>query len=370
MEKLKIFLSHLTVESKLADTLKRHLSRDFIGLVEVFVSSDRTSIPVGSKWLSEVTTALSKASIHIVLCSSESVNRPWINFEAGAAQIKGIPIIPVCHSGLGPAQLPVPLSESEGIDASSAEGIRKLYDSVSGMLGSEVPNVNFQTYAEEVAAFEREYRTQRTDVMRISGQQQSTDVIRNPRVLCVSSQQFLKLGFENQLEIVLKAFPAEIKHEKVFTSKHLRELLGKGQFDIVHVAAFVCPRTGDLYFSDVDPNTGESIGADVDTVSADAFATLLEMAKTRLVVITSCESLVLGATLVGVTNVVAAKDMVSAKMMAAWVEGFYSILTTRPLSQAFDYALKASRAPMRFYGRQSRSEDVMFTVGPEKISVA
>jgi len=234
MEKLKIFLSHLTVESKLADTLKRHLSRDFIGLVEVFVSSDRTSIPVGSKWLSEVTTALSKASIHIVLCSGESVSRPWINFEAGAAQIKGIPIIPVCHSGLGPAQLPVPLSESEGIDASSAEGIRKLYDSVSGMLGSEVPNVNFQTYAEEVAAFEREYRTQRTDVMRISGQQQSTDIIRNPRVLCVSSQQFLKLGFENQLEIVLKAFPAEIKHEKVFTSKDLRELLGKGQFDIVH----------------------------------------------------------------------------------------------------------------------------------------
>lgn len=158
--------------------------------------------------------------------------------------------------------------------------------------------------------------------------------------------------------------------EKVFTSKDLRELLGKGQFDIVHVAAFVCPRTGDLYFSEVDPNTGESIGADVDTVSADAFATLLAMAKTRLVVITSCESLVLGATLVGVTNVVAAKDMVSAKMMAAWVESFYSILTTRPLSQAFDYALKASRAPMRFYGRQSRSEDVMFTVGPEKISVA
>jgi hypothetical protein len=58
------------------------------------------------------------------------------------------------------------------------------------------------------------------------------------------------------------------------------------------------------------------------------------------------------------------------KMMAVWVESFYNILTTRPLPQAFDYALKASRAPMRFYGRHSRSEDVMFTVGPEKISVA
>jgi hypothetical protein len=62
--------------------------------------------------------------------------------------------------------------------------------------------------------------------------------------------------------------------------------------------------------------------------------------------------------------------MVSAKIMAVWVESFYSVLTTRPLSQAFDYALKASRTPMRFYGRQSRSEDVMFAVGPQKISVA
>jgi hypothetical protein len=42
----------------------------------------------------------------------------------------------------------------------------------------------------------------------------------------------------------------------------------------------------------------------------------------------------------------------------------------RPLSQAFDYALKASRTPMRFYGRQSRSEDVRFAVGPQKIKVA
>ena len=45
MDKLKIFLSHLTVESRLADLLKMHLTHDFLGLVDVFVSSDRTSIP-------------------------------------------------------------------------------------------------------------------------------------------------------------------------------------------------------------------------------------------------------------------------------------------------------------------------------------
>ena len=362
MEKLSIFLSHLTVESKLADMLKRHLAHDFIGLVDVFVSSDRTSIPVGAKWLSDVTSALRSASCHLVLCSGESVKRPWIHFEAGAAQIRGIPIFPICHSGLTPAQLPVPLSESEGIEADTSEGIAKLYSSIAGMLGSDIPDVDFESYAKEVAAFETEYKAHRAGTIAASNMQHDTDVVLNPRVICVSSQQFLKLGFENQLEIVLKAFPADIAHERVFTSKDLRGLLGRGRFDIVHIAAFVCPRTGDLYFSEVDTRTGESTSSEVDLITADALTSLLEMAKTKLVVITSCESLVLAATLVGVTNVVATRDMVSSRMMAAWVESFYGMLPSKPISQALDFALKASRAPMRYYGRQS----ISFTVEREK----
>ena len=36
MQKFRIFLSHITVESRLADIIKKHLVRDFIALVEVF----------------------------------------------------------------------------------------------------------------------------------------------------------------------------------------------------------------------------------------------------------------------------------------------------------------------------------------------
>ena len=49
MPKLRVFLSHVTVESKLADVFRSHLLREFIGLVDVFESSDRLSIPAGSK---------------------------------------------------------------------------------------------------------------------------------------------------------------------------------------------------------------------------------------------------------------------------------------------------------------------------------
>ena len=83
MQRVHIFLSHITVESTLADALQRHILRDFIGLVDVFESSDRLSIPVGKKWLDEVTQALKRADLHLILCSPDATKCPWIQFEAG-----------------------------------------------------------------------------------------------------------------------------------------------------------------------------------------------------------------------------------------------------------------------------------------------
>lgn len=360
MKKLSIFLSHLTVESKLADFLKSHLIHDFIGLADVFVSSDRTSIPVGSKWLSEVNAALNEASVHVILCSAESVTRPWIQFEAGAAQIRGIPIVPICHSGLTPAQLPVPLSEWEGINAASVDGMQKFYDSIAKLLGSDVPDVDFEKYASDIVTLENEYKARCSSTIE-SDSEPNIDVIQNPRVLCISSPQFLKLGFENQIELVLRAFPATLPHERVLTLADLRNRLTSGRYNIVHVAAFVCPRTGDLYFSDVDLQTGQPAMPEAEKISADALTSLLRMSETKLVVITSCESLVMAAVLIDVTNVVATKDMISSKMMAAWVENFYKVLPGHRLSVALDFAAKESRAPMRFYGRLTKAPEMQFT---------
>jgi TIR domain len=361
MMKFNIFLSHVTVEANLAEIIKRHLVKDFIGLVDVFESSDRLSIPAGKKWLSEVTSALAKADLHLILCSNESKMRPWINFEAGAAHLRGIPIIPLCHSGLTLAQLPVPLSEYEGIQAAEPDGVLSLYRVIAESIGSSIPEIDFHAFAKEVTAFEAEYARQSMPVTPDVNQKDSVETIRNPKALCISSPQFARLGFENQLQTVLNAFPETVPHQRVFSSAELRQALaGEETYDIVHIAAFVCPRSGDLYFSDVDVNTDEAKAADPDILDAEALASLLQVAQTKLVVIGSCDSIALAATLVNVCNVVAARDMVSAKMMAAWVEAFYSKLPRRSLSQAFDYAMKISQAPMRFYGRQSKPIDLVF----------
>ena len=204
--KLEVFVSHLTVESKFADLLTASLTRDFIGLVNFFVSTDATSIPVGSQWYSNIIEALNRANLLLVICSRESVRRQWIQYEAGGAGVRGIEVIPLCHSGIAVEQLPVPLSMSEGALLTSAKGLKKLYTKISAMLGSAIPLADFEALAEAFRALEAEYSDQRN--LDDAGTRERSDetIVKNPNVLCVSSEQYLKLGFDNQLQRVSTRF--------------------------------------------------------------------------------------------------------------------------------------------------------------------
>ncbi len=101
------------------------------GRSRVFLSSDVESIPVGEKWLLSIEQALADCVALVVLCSHESKSRPWINFEAGAAWIRNVPVIPVCHGGLQPNELPLPLSLRAGIIASESDGLSRLYGRIA-----------------------------------------------------------------------------------------------------------------------------------------------------------------------------------------------------------------------------------------------
>jgi len=106
----------------------------------------------------------------------------------------------------------------------------------------------------------------------------------------------------------------------------------------------------------------------MDRISADGLAALLQMCD-PLTVITSCDSVALASTLISASHVVAARDMVSSKMMAAWVEAFYGTLPHQPLSEALEFAMKsrcympglprATYMPYPFQIIQSQ-KDVMF----------
>jgi HEAT repeat protein len=150
----QIFISHITAERELAALLKEKIERHFLGLVDVFVSSDQESIKAGASWLDALQRALRTASLEIVLCSPASINRPWINFEAGAAWLQGIPVVPLCHSGLEPHNLPMPLSALQGGKLSDSSAFLRLYNRIAELVPCECPEVDMQKLAELAAALQ------------------------------------------------------------------------------------------------------------------------------------------------------------------------------------------------------------------------
>ena len=140
---MRIFLSHINEEKQLAVVLKDWIESSFPDALEVFVSSDIRDIAGGDRWLEEINEALEESGAFIVLCSPGSVSRPWINFETGAAWIKRVPVIPVCHSGQAKSALPRPLSEFQALETDAQEFVEDLVASLGKHLGlTKVPRID------------------------------------------------------------------------------------------------------------------------------------------------------------------------------------------------------------------------------------
>ena len=136
-DRAPIFISHISGEADMAALLRQLIDEDFPGRVEFFTSTDVGSINTGADWLKAITKAIDRARAVIVLCSRDSVHKPWVQFELGAAWIRGVPIIPVCHSGLRVDALQEPLSRLQGLELGTELGLERLFQGVSKALGGE-----------------------------------------------------------------------------------------------------------------------------------------------------------------------------------------------------------------------------------------
>lgn len=351
--KLSVFISHASGEAPLAEILQQHITKDFIGLVKVFVSSDGTSIAVGDNWLDEVVKELRIADIYAILCSQHSIERRWINIELGAALARSQPIIPICHTDLKAAQLQRPLEDSQAIQASDPDGLRRLYSRLAAEVGSETPSIDFSALAAEVRAFEVRHGEQKntvTEALYCGAETTTTDqVVRNPKVLCATSKQYQDTIGED-IELIRGAFPESVHHLVSTSSDDLRKLLVENHFDIIHVASYICPRSGDLIFSEVDPRTKKDVSGKPDYLEIDTFVRLVMEAGTSLVVLPNNEALPLVAKLLPVTNVVFALDPIDLKTLANWIQEFYLMLSKGySLSDACRKAFAQHQAPMNLY---------------------
>jgi hypothetical protein len=147
----KIFISHIQEEKALAATLKQWIESTFPDKVDVFVSSDEKDLPPGTKWLDKISEALHEAQLMILLCSPTALRRPWINFEAGCAWTKQIPLMPICHSGQTKSLLPSPISSFQGIDLESEDSCPSLIQAIAKQLHlDKVPRIDYKEMRQEL----------------------------------------------------------------------------------------------------------------------------------------------------------------------------------------------------------------------------
>jgi len=157
MDKKIVFISHISEEKELAIKTKELIESSFLGMIEVFVSSDEHSVSLGQKWLDNITQSLKTCAIEIILCSPKSITRPWVNFEAGAGWIREIPVIPLCHSGMTPTKLPIPLNLLQAANANEISSLKLLFPVIAQALGSKTPEIDFSVFTQTVKELETKY---------------------------------------------------------------------------------------------------------------------------------------------------------------------------------------------------------------------
>jgi hypothetical protein len=348
MARKQIFISHISEESAIAQALKKRLLADFLNLPEIFVSSDRTTIGAGKKWLDEVEKGLKTADLVIVMLSPESVGRPWVNFEAGAVWLRGVPLIPVCHSGTTPETLPMPLNLLQAGSLTDADSLQKIYDAVASQLGAETPSLDFKSIAQEFANLLSQHAAS------------SFETIENPRILCMANEQYSRpeYGFTLDVAAVKAAFPDSVTVAPNCSRKRFLALLAEQRFDIVYLVTPLHPDTGALLFSPVDQTTNLPRDPDPEAVNSDRLSTLLAEAKTRLLVFATCRALVPAVEMATVANMVATEKDVTGQQTSEWAECFFGLLAKgRSVFKAFELTRAQVDTPMRII----RQKDLVFS---------
>ncbi|MDP2683195.1 MAG: toll/interleukin-1 receptor domain-containing protein [Deltaproteobacteria bacterium] len=126
MGKETIFFSHSSYDEKLLKKLREFILLKTGNAIEVFMSIDGQSIPLGRNWVHKIEEALNNSKLMIVFISPHSLNSHWIYFEAGFSYCKEVRVVPVGVLGVDLEQIPPPLSLLQGFNIKDARGLNNI----------------------------------------------------------------------------------------------------------------------------------------------------------------------------------------------------------------------------------------------------
>ena len=155
------------------------------------------------------------------------------------------------------------------------------------------------------------------------------------RILCAASAQYSKPEFAKDIERIQRNFPEgtiESAHG-VSADQFFDYLDGGTTWDLIHLGMYVDSTSGDLLIQT------NSKATDVDRLPAQGVTEMIRRSRARLVVVVTCDSLRLGATIARVTNTIAGYQPIDIPSALNWSSVFYRFLRQGcPLTEAFNKA--------------------------------
>lgn len=133
------FLSHSSQDKAAMAGLKNLLVEKTGGTIEFFLSSDGQSIPYGRNWVATLDQALTDTAIMFCFLTPQSVESPWIYFEAGHAYSRKVKVIPVSALGLKFNNVPAALSLLQGFDLANHEGLNNIISTLNDRFDFSFP---------------------------------------------------------------------------------------------------------------------------------------------------------------------------------------------------------------------------------------
>lgn len=130
-----VFISFIHEQQRVAEEVQKLLRSKLEK--EVFMSADTWQVLAGEDWLARIRKELRSSHVVVLMLSPESVARPWINFEAGAAWLARKIIIPVCFGGLKLDALPKPYATFQAVEL--PDGASYLVQSIAHHVNVLVP---------------------------------------------------------------------------------------------------------------------------------------------------------------------------------------------------------------------------------------
>lgn len=219
------FISHDTKDFLIAEQFSKLLSNASTGIIESFRSSDNKTtqgVDYGVMWFSEIIKKLNESSGVICILTQNSINKPWILFEAGIFMGKSGP--PIHAVALG-----ISLKETSETPFAQFQICPEDVDSLSKLVTNLVKRIPYTKPSDEIIKF---HVKQFLDAIQPSLKKQverMPDETNKKDKINEDNSQMSKL-FE-EIKIMFQDLPTKIKIDQT-PSTNTYELL-KEVFEIV-----------------------------------------------------------------------------------------------------------------------------------------